>query len=69
MSENKNEATLSNMIEAQKKLSEAISKFADAEYIRAKADENNSLANLNYSKVMQEDRDIIRKLMEVLSSK
>lgn len=39
---------------------------AEAEIIRAKADENNSLANLNYSKIMLEDREVIKVMLEKL---
>ena len=73
MNDNEKETSLVNMTEAQKKLAEAIDKFAQAELtrseadkLRVKADENNSLANLNYSKIMLEDREIIKKLMDKL---
>ncbi len=64
MNHNQKETTLSNMLEAQKKLAEAISKFADAELLKAKAHENNSLAYLNYSKIMREDQELIKKILE-----
>lgn len=67
------EQSLINMTETQKKLADAIDKFAQAELtraeadkLRAKADENNSEANLNYSKIMLEDRALIREMMEKL---
>ena len=72
------EQTLLNMTETQKKLADAIDKFAQAELIRAEsgkirdeadklraeADKNNSLANLNYSKVMMEDRILMKAIVE-----
>lgn len=71
MDDNEKEKCLVNMTEAQKKLADAIDKFAQAELLRAeadkmraKADENNSLANLNYSKIMLEDREIIKRMMD-----
>ena len=66
MNDSEKETSLVNITEAQKKIAEAIDKFAQAELIRAKADENNSLANLNYSKIMIEDREIIKQLMDKL---
>lgn len=80
MGDNEKEKSLVNMTEAQKKLAEAIETFAkteliraeegklraEAEIIRAKADENNSLANLNYSKIMLEDREVIKVMLEKL---
>lgn len=80
MGDNEKEKSLVNMTEAQKKLAEAIETFAkteliraeegklkaEAEIIRAKADENNSLANLNYSKIMLEDRQVIKVILEKL---
>lgn len=55
------EKSLVNMTEAQK-MAEAIEKFAQAELTRAEADKNNSIANLNYSKIMLEDRELIKQL-------
>jgi hypothetical protein len=80
MSDNEKEKSLENMTEAQKKMAEAIDKFAqaeltraessklrdEAEILRAEADKNNSIANLNYSKIMLEDREIIKQLMDKL---
>lgn len=66
MNNEEKEQTLLNMTETQKKLADAIEKFAQAELIRAEADRNNSEANLNYSKIMLEDRAIIKQLMEKL---
>ena len=67
------EQSLINMTETQKKLADAIDKFAQAELtraeadkLRAKADENNSEANLNYSKIMLEDRALIKVMIEKL---
>lgn len=80
MGENEKDKSLINIIEAQKKLAYAIESFAkteliraeegklraEAEIIRAKADENNSLANLNYSKIMLEDREVIKVMLDKL---
>ncbi len=69
-----------NIMEVQKKMADAIEKFAQAglaraesrklrdetDKLRAEADKNNSIANLNYSKIMLEDREIIKQLMEKL---
>lgn len=80
MGDNEKEKSLVNMTEAQMKLANAIETFAkteliraeegklraEAEIIRAKADENNSLANLNYSKIMLEDREVIKVMLEKL---
>lgn len=69
-----------NVLEVQKKMAEAIEKFAqaglaraesrklrnEADKLRAEADKNNSIANLNYSKIMLEDQEIIKQLMEKL---
>lgn len=80
MGNDEKEKSLVNMTEAQNKLAEAIETFskteliraeegklrAEAEILRAKADENNSLANLNYSKVMLEDRALIKEMISKL---
>lgn len=73
MNNGEKEQSLLNMTESQKKLADAIDKFAQAELIRAeadklraKADENNSEENLNYSKIMLEDRVLIREMMDKL---
>jgi len=66
MNTEEKEQTLLNMTETQNKLANAIEKFAQAELIRAEADRNNSEANLNYSKIMLEDRALIKQLMDKL---
>jgi len=66
MNETDKEQTILNITESQKKLASAIEKFADAELLRAEADKNNSLANLNYSKVMLEDREILKTMIDKL---
>ncbi|MBF0577701.1 hypothetical protein [Dysgonomonas sp. GY617] len=81
MSNEDKEQSLVNMTDAQKKLAEAIDKFSQAELVRAEsgkirdetdklraeADKNNSIANLNYSKIMLEDREIIKIMLDKLN--
>lgn len=43
-----------------------ITTLCNAQENNYQADENNSLANLNYSKVMLEDREIIKQMLNNL---
>ncbi len=68
MDKKKKDVNLSKMIETQEKIAEAIDKFASAELLRAEADRNNSLANINYSNFMLEYTEIIKGLNEISST-
>lgn len=77
---NDKDSSFVDMMDVQKKMAEAIEKFAqagliraearklrdEADKLRAEADKNNSIANLNYSKIIVEDREIIKQLMDKL---
>jgi len=77
LEEKVNEAleSLKNITESNADLSKAILKQkdidliqAEADVIRAKAEENNSLANLNMSKAILRDQEISERILKLLES-
>nr|DAE47098.1 MAG TPA: hypothetical protein [Caudoviricetes sp.] len=59
---------LNNISKSNLTLAEAILKQSEANIIKARADENNSLANLNMSKSLLKDKELIEKLVNILES-
>lgn len=66
MAENEKEKSLDKLAEAIETIAKTEQLRAEEEIIKAKADENNSLANLNYSKIMLEDQELIKSMLEKL---
>lgn len=66
MAENEKEKSLEKLAEAIETIAKTEQLRAEEGIIKAKADENNSLANLNYSKIMLEDQELIKSMFEKL---
>lgn len=59
---------LNNISKSNIVLSEAILKQSEANIIKARAEENNSNANLNMSKSLLKDKELIERLINIIET-